>query len=216
MQGEDPSKSMSVAKRRTLALPRLTFRSAGILMTPEEFDAVRDYDDRFRYELIRGVLVVGPIASVQEAGANELLGFLLRCYQEDHPEGRVLDATLPERYIITAESRRRADRVVWLGLGRCPDPAKDVPAIVVEFVSAGRRNWMCDYEEKKREYLELGVREYWIVNRFRRDMTVYRPAPDGVAERGVAEADIYRTELLPGFELPLARLLGAADHWSRK
>ena len=33
----------------------------GMLMTPEEFDAVEDYDDTYSYELIHGVLVVNPI-----------------------------------------------------------------------------------------------------------------------------------------------------------
>lgn len=32
-------------------------------------------------------------------------------------------------------------------------------------------------------------------------------------ERTIAEAESYTTLLLPGFELPLARLLRAADAW---
>jgi hypothetical protein len=37
--------------------------SAGLLMRPDEFDAVEDYDDSFNYELIQRVLVVTPMAS---------------------------------------------------------------------------------------------------------------------------------------------------------
>jgi Uma2 family endonuclease len=37
-----------------------------MLMTPEEFDAVTDYDERFAYELVNGVLVVTPIPSEAE------------------------------------------------------------------------------------------------------------------------------------------------------
>jgi hypothetical protein len=44
--------------------------SAGLLMTPDEFDAITDYDDRYRYELIRGVLVVNPIPSEAEGDPN--------------------------------------------------------------------------------------------------------------------------------------------------
>ena len=36
-----------------------------MLMTLEEFDLVTEYDDGFRYELIRGVMVVAPQQSIE-------------------------------------------------------------------------------------------------------------------------------------------------------
>lgn len=121
--------------------------------------------------------------------------------------------TLPERYVHLRDGRRRADRLVWAGLGRRPDPRRDVPTIVVEFVSEGRRNGRRDYVEKRREYLQLGVREYWVFDRFRRCLTAFRDLPGEAAETLIPEAETYRTPRLPGFELPLARLLAAADDW---
>jgi len=45
-------------------------------------------------------------------------------------------------------------------------------------------------------------------------LTVYSPGDDATpAERTVHENEVYRTVLLPGFELPLAELLAAADLW---
>lgn len=193
--------------------PRIGPSSAGILMAPEEFDAITNYDDRYCYELIHGVLVVTPIPSEAEADPNEELGFLLRYYKQGHPQGAALDKTLTERYVRTHDSRRRADRVIWAGLGRLPIPSVDVPTIVVEFVSHARRDRIRDYEEKRCEYLALGVREYWIIDRFARLLTVFRNQPGGVAEQVVAEIGTYRTDLLPGFELPLARLLAVANEW---
>ena len=187
--------------------------SAGILMTPEEFDAITDYDDRYRYELIHGVLVVTPIPREAEAGPNDELGMMLRQYRREHPQGSALDDTLPERYIQTLDCRRRADRVIWAGLGRRPNPKKDVPTIVVEFVSRDKRDWERDDVEKRHEYLAVGVVESWIIDRFRRQMTVVRNRPEGPLELTIAEPDTYRTELLPGFELPLSRLLTVADDW---
>ena len=58
--------------------------------------------------------------------------------------------------------------------------------------------------------------EYWIIDRFRRTMTVYRNPPRAPAEQVVAENEVYRTDLLPGFELPLARLLAVADEWPKQ
>ena len=81
---------------------------------------------------------------------------------------------------------------------------------------AGKRNWLRDYEEKRREYLALGVAEYWVIDRFRRTMTVYRNPPRVPAEQVVAENEVYRTDLLPGFELPLAQILAVADDWKTR
>src|SRR6185437_496531 len=168
---------------------------AGTLMTPDEFDAVEEYDEDYRYELIHGVLVVNPVPSAEETGPNELLGHRQLNYREHHPQGNALDGTLPEQYVRTHDSRRRADRLIWTGLGRKTNRRRDLPTIVVEFVSRDKRDRHRDYVEKRAEYLALGVREYWVVDRFRRILTVFRNnAPDVV----VAENDAYRTELLPG------------------
>lgn len=183
----------------------------GVPMSPDEFDAIEDWDPGYRYELIRGVVVVTPIPAEGEASPNDELGYLFRKYRDDHPDGGVFDQTLPERYIYLPDgSRRRADRVVWIGLGRQPQPKQDVPAIAIEFVSQSKRDWLRDYVEKRDEYREIGVLEYWVIDRFRRQMTVFTPTE----ERVFGEAETYRTDLLPGFELSLEALLQAADAWS--
>jgi len=185
--------------------------SAGVLMTPEEFDAIEDYDECYRYELINGVLVVNPIPLPEETGPNELLGRWLLNYREDHPQGSALDYTLPQQYVRTATSRRLADRLIWTGLRRLPNVRTDLPTIAVEFVSAGKRNRQRDYVDKRREYLAVGIKEYWIIDRFQRKMTVVRQSEPEAVEQVVAQSDTYRPPLLPGFELPLAPLLAAAD-----
>jgi Uma2 family endonuclease len=189
--------------------------SAGISLTLEEFDTIDDYDDAWRYELIHGVLVVNPIPSEAEGDPNDYLGYLLRMFQETHPNGKSLDLTLFERYVYLRNSRRRADRVIWAGLGRRPNPKLDVPTIVVEFVSEGMRSWRRDYLDKRVEYLEVGVQEYWIIDRFERKLFVFRVGDDPNSVTAISEQGIYTTALLPGFELPLAKLLAKADAWSQ-
>jgi Uma2 family endonuclease len=185
--------------------------SAGILMTPEEFDAIEEYDEEYRYELINGVLVVNPIPLPAETNPNEVLGYVLMFHQESHPQGNTLDATLSQQYVRTRTSRRIADRLIWTGLGRVPKIRRDVPSIAVEFVSAGRRNRERDYVAKRQEYLETGIKEYWIIDRFQRTMTVVRTTPSGPEQQVVRENELYQSPLLPGFDVPLARLLAAAD-----
>ena len=185
--------------------------AAGIRMTPAEFDAITRYNKNYRYELVDGVVVVLPIPSEAEVGPNEVLAVWLYNYRMGHPQGAALNWTLPERYINLRRSRRRADRVIWAGLGRMPRFGRDMPTIAVEFVSRGRRNWLRDYVEKRREYLAAGIEEYWVIDRFRRVMTVYRRAGKRTREIMVAENETYQTPLLPGFELRLAELLAVAD-----
>jgi Uma2 family endonuclease len=186
---------------------------AGTLMTPEEFDAAEVGDELYDYELINGVLVVSPPPLEAERDPNEELGFLLRLYREQHPQGAALDKTLPEQTVRTATNRRRADRLIWAGLGRVPNPRVDLPTIIAEFVSKERRDRQRDYVEKRREYMELRVAEYWIIDRFRRILTVVVNSPAGPQDQTIGEHETYRTPLLPGFELPLARLLALADQW---
>ena len=52
--------------------------------------------------------------------------------------------------------------MIWAGLGRLPNPKRDVPTIAFESVSAGKRNWKRDYVDKREEYLEAGVVEHGL------------------------------------------------------
>jgi Uma2 family endonuclease len=195
----------------TAATRTLGPRSSGALMTPWEFDHA-EFRDGYRYELINGVLVVAPIPSESERDPNEELGHWLREYKEHHAQGSALNATLPEQTIATKKNRRRADRVIWAGLGRRPR-RRETPTIAVEFVSEGKRSRTRDYEAKRREYLALDIKEYSIIDRFERTMTVFSRIGQKVKKRVLCADQVYRTTLLPGFELPLARLFAVADLW---
>ena len=158
---------------------------------------------------------MSPTPSRKERHPNEELGRWLWNYQEEHPQGSSLDLTLPEETIETKQNRRRADRAIWAGLGRDPEEG-EAPTIVVEFVSSGKVNQERDYVAKRAEYREIGVREYWVIDRFRRTLTVFSFGGESDQERVIPEKQTYETPLLPGFELPLARLLTLADRWAKK
>jgi Uma2 family endonuclease len=112
-----------------------------------------------------------------------------------------LDYTLPEQYVFISDSRRRADRLIWTGLGRAPDSEKDRPTIAVEFVSKAKRDRQRDYIEKRAEYRAIGIPEYLVFDRFRRTLSVF--LVDGT-ERILKEDEVYNA-------LP-PRLRTAADH----
>jgi Uma2 family endonuclease len=203
----------------TVAEPKMVLgpESAGMLMTPEEFDAIEDYDENYRYELIHGVLVVSPLPLPQETGPNELLGHYLLAYQESHPQGSSLDLTLPQQYVKVRGGRRIADRLIWAGLGSVPDIREDTATIAAELVSAGRRSQKRDYKEKRREYQQAGLKEYWIIDRFQRTMTVFQfRNKKSVVKKIIREHETYESPLLPGFQVPLGKLLEAADRLARR
>ncbi len=191
---------------------RIGPRCNGMQMTPEEFDEHDDWVGGYRYELVHGVLIVNPPPDVSERNPNDELGHWLRTYRDTHPQGAAFDDTVSEHTIPTSAGRRRIDRVIWAGLGRTPDYGRDIPAIAVEFVSNRRRDRRRDYETKRDEYLEAGVEEYWVIDRFQRDMTVFRASG---RTKLVKEGDVYTTPLLPGFELPLQKLLAIADRCAK-
>jgi Uma2 family endonuclease len=202
---------MPTATLTPVRIGRIGPSSAGMFLKPKEFDAITDYVRGYRYELIKGILVVNAIPVPAQANPNEVLGYALRDYQKNHPKGSAIDMTLAEQYIRIGKDRRQADRVIWAGLGRRPRVAKDVPTIAIEFVSAGKRNAIRDYETKRDEYLSVGVIEYWIIDRFRRVLTVHRKT----AKRPIVvnELETYETKLLPGFVLHLDEIMVAADGW---
>jgi Uma2 family endonuclease len=189
--------------------------SSGIRMSARQYRGLSpdQFDEHYRYELVHGVLVVTPPPLPDERDPNDELGHLLRTYR-DSPLAKTFDATLWEQELLTLpDTIRRADRAIWVGLGRLPDTDVDVPAILVEFVSAGKRNWLRDYDEKRDEYLAVGVQEYWVFNRFLRQMSVFRK---GKRAKVIKEGQSYETPLLPGFALPIAALLGLTDRWAEQ
>src|SRR5262249_41576682 len=98
------------------------------------------------------------------------------------------------------------------GLGRLPRRG-EVPTIVVEFVGGRKRDRERDYHAKRKEYLTIKVKEYWVIDRFMHTMTVFTRVRGTDRTRVVGKDEVYPTDLLPGFELPLARLFALADRW---
>ena len=202
-----------VATAKKTRKPLIGPRSAGVAMTPEEFDDIREGEwiRGFRYELINGVLIVSPAPATSERGPNEDLGYLLLSYKEHHPQGAALDETLPEHDVNCTPNRRRCDRAIWAGLGRPPDFDTDLSTIVVEFVSRAKSDKERDYEVKRNEYRDAGIPEYWIFDRFQRRLLAIQFGPDGQRHVRVPEGATYQTPLLPGFVLPVSRILARAD-----
>ena len=83
--------------------------------------------------------------------------------------------------------------------------------MAIEVVSPGAAARRRDYETKRAEYLAYGLREYWIVDRFDRTVTVLTRAGDSWTERVFAGDDSASGLVLPGFAARLPELWEAAE-----
>ena len=107
--------------------------------------------------------------------------------------------------------RRLAHRAIWAGMRRRPNVIMDPPTIAVEFVSGSPRDRLREYVDKRGDYRDAGIGDYWIVDRFQRTMTVIINGRGYVREQVIEEFQRYETPRLPGFSLPVAEILSVAD-----
>ena len=186
--------------------------SAGILESEKAVAA--DAERLTFYELTRERLINEMNGPATERNPNELFARLLWHYQHAHPEGSRVDGTVGKRRMNLSGHRRRADRLIWIGFGSTFNPERDVPSIVVEYVLTEPRDRDQNHHCKCRDFFDAGVSEYWIFDRFARDLLVTRvEGPDGPSERVVPEDGAYETPLLPGFVMPVAPIIALAYEW---
>lgn len=95
--------------------------------------------------------------------------------------------------------------LIWLGRERlhwldADGKLHSAPDLVVEVLSLGQANAERDRPAKRAQYERCGVAEYWIVDRFARQVAVYRHAEGRLAlvEQVPAAAELMSPRL-PGF-----------------
>jgi len=168
------------------------------------------------YELGRGVVAVVDVPKPFHLVLIQAIRRQFYAYDASHP-GRIhaIASGGECKILIEAfESERHPDLAIY----KTPPPEGDidddvwsqwVPEIVIELVSRSSR--FRDYEEKPEEYLQFGVREYWIIDAEQGVMKVLRRSRGRWSEREVLPPATYRTRLLPGFEFSIAAVFAAAE-----
>ncbi len=183
----------------------------GRKMTMEEF---READETpgYLYELARGVLEVSEVPADAHGQIIHNLHVRLILYYLQHQDLilRLAHGSDIQLLIFETESDRHPDlAIVFRGAPLNPR-GRQIPGLVVEVVSPGARARRRDYEEKREEYLRLGIAEYWIVDPESRHVTVLVRQDAGAnsswAERVFQGDDSLESTLLPGFEGPVGAL----------
>ena len=179
----------------------------GVKLTYDDF--VLFPDDGKRHELIDGEHYVTPSPNTKHQMVLSTLHWLIRSWLEAHPVGRVFfapyDVVLSNFDVVEPDllylSNERASEVVT------PKHVRGTPELVVEIGSPGTRQR--DETIKRRLYERTGVSEYWIADPDVDVIRIYRL--DGerfgrAIELSREAGDVLTTPLLPGLDMPLARI----------
>ena len=175
----------------------------GRRMTLEEFREAEE-EPGYLYELARGVLEVSEIPGDSHGQIVDNIHEAFSRYRREHP-GLILRIGHGSdvRYIIPElVSERHPDVAIVFRGAPLDDRGRRRAALAVEVVSPGARARRRGYEEKREEYLVVGIREYWIVDPKLGQVTVLArvEAADGPAwaERVFDGEAPIGSEFLPG------------------
>jgi Uma2 family endonuclease len=172
-------------------------------LEPAEFLALQSSAGwRMAVELIDGEAVVIPPSGAAASCVQGELFYALRSWQEVQKDRGLL---LQDVFVELPGHRFFALDIAWWSDSRRPVVGEGaiaaVPDLVVEVLSHATRS--NDLGVKRTYYLEVGVRELWLVDPAAKSLTCARPA---VGDEELSAGDTLRSELLTGFSLALSRV----------
>ena len=161
-------------------------------------------------ELVDGTLVEKALGW-EESLLAMLIGRWLGSFVDKNNLGFVTGADGFSRILKDAVRGPDVAFYSWNRLPNRKNPRQPIPAIVPDFVvevlSVG--NTRGEMARKRREYFQAGVRLVWMVDPRMRSVAVFRSAEDFFVAK--EEAKIDGGDVLPGWEVDLAKLFGELD-----
>jgi len=160
-------------------------------------------------ELVNGILVAKTMGYFESKLAAALIYFLQQ-YLETHSIGEVAGA---DGGCDTVDDNVRKPNVSYTSFDRIRRSGKATrnkppfsPDLVVEILSPSNTN--AEMDTKLREYFESGARLVWYIESELRTARVFTAVAEH--EDIPASGTLYGCEVLPGFELSLAKLFAKA------
>jgi len=186
-------------------------------MSLDEFDEA-ETQPGYTYELSRGIITVSDVPNAKHFAMVYEVRRQLGSYDLSHPGEIYGIAGGGECKVPLAgfESERHPDVAVY----KTPPPGEGnvwdmwVPEIVIEVTSAESKHR--DYEEKPEEYLQFGVKEYWIIDADKGKMVVLKRIGGQWSEKSYKPPQVYKSRLLPGLEFSCKRVFAAARAAGKK
>jgi Uma2 family endonuclease len=184
----------------------------GRRMSLDDFD-LAEAEAGYRYELSRGIVNVTGIPNPSHFAMVNAVRRQLSAHDLANP-GRIYGiATGSECKILVSglESERHPDLAVY----KTSPPSDNeeawsnwIPELVVEIVSKDSKSR--DYDEKREDYLQFGIQEYWIFDADKKEMLALCRSRGKWTEKTVRPLEVYRTTLLPGLEFKCEDVFKAA------
>jgi Uma2 family endonuclease len=179
----------------------------GVRLTYDDF--VQFPDDGLRHELIDGEHYVTPSPNLKHQAVLGNLHLVIGNWLAEHPLGRLFFA--PFDVVFTRFDVVEPD-LLYMSNERAAEVltaanVQGAPELVVEIGSPSTRRR--DETIKRRLYERAGVSEYWTVDPELDIVRVYRRTHGAFArpiELSAEAGDVLTTPLLPGLDLPLARI----------
>ena len=165
-----------------------------------------------RYELINGELFVTRSPHRMH---QQIRGKIFAALDEWSETSGLGEAILAPG-IIPSDTDNVIPDLVWISKQRLTvleDNAGHLtgfPELVVEVLSPGESNIRRDREAKLKLYSVQGVQEYWIADRFTRQLEIYRRQQGQLAlVATLMTTDEITSPLLSGFNCPISRFFGS-------
>lgn len=162
-------------------------------------------------EYTDGFVRVLPMPSILHQWIVRFLFEMFNAYVCRHELGDVFFAPLP---VQLTPIKYREPAIVFVRPERI-ETLKGQPVgadLAVEVVSEGKENWERDYVEKRQEYAEAGIGEYWIVDPQEKKITVLSLEGSQYREHGVfSVGDTATSELLVGIEIAVKDVFAKCD-----
>lgn len=172
-------------------------------LTFEEYEQIREHEDG-RYELDEGTLVMEPSPTWRHNSIRDRLATALREFVASHKLG---EGTVETEFRLARNTARTPDiafvtseRFKTIDIDR--SPVEGAPDLAVEVISPANRAE--EMMRKVHQYLDSGCRSVWVIYPGVQRAEIHSKA--GVQR--LRESDSLKEEkLLPGFELPLSKVL---------
>ena len=183
----------------------------GRRMSLKEFEPI-EVQEGYLYELGRGVVVVSDVPKFRHRRQVSAIRKQFMAFDLSNPNRiyEILAGNECKILVDDLESERHPDLSIYLNPPRKEDDWRSwIPEIVIEVVSLSSE--IRDYEEKREEYLAIGIKEYWIVDSDKGEVLVLRRTRGKWVPRTLKAGDMYETKLLPGFKFDCRKVFEAAE-----
>jgi Uma2 family endonuclease len=184
----------------------------------EEYAALDTSDlPEGRFELVDGVIVeMGAenhqniiIGTALIIALAQFVPFYLICRgTEIEVESTLVTCREPDLIVLTEDTRSAMQRDKRSIITK----AMPAPSLVVEVVSPGgdsTKNYQRDYIDKRREYAQRGIPEYWLIDPSRDVVMVMRLAGNGYQAKEFRGSDRIVSPTFPNLELTAEQILNA-------